>query len=230
MATKTKTRSKSRSTKRVKSKATAAGRRAAKSSPGRRRSQSHRTEGFSRREAALLADVSLRSVDKAIEEKVVKPRRSARRASLDSGDVLAIALIARARLPLSAQAKRQINQWVHGILEEDTAEEAAELLLSEVLVLRYDETARALAARLFEYFENRERFIAADPGVMGGEPVIVGTRIPVRAVAARLAGGESIDDLCEDYPEVSRAAFEAALTYARAHPRRGRPARPWRDD
>jgi len=222
----TKTRSKTKTTTRTKT-ARKAGSSAAKRSSGRRRSRT--SESFSRREAALLADVSLRSVDKAIEEKVVKPRRSARRATLDSGDVLALALIARARLPLSAPAKRQINQWVHGILEEDTAEEAAELLLSEVLVLRYDETARALAARLFEYYENRELFIAADPDVMRGEPVIVGTRIPVRAVALRLAGGESIDDLCEDYPEVSRAAFEAALTYARAHPRRGRPARPWRD-
>jgi len=59
--------------------------------------------------------------------------------------------------------------------------------------------------------------------------MISGTRIPVRAVAERLKGGETIDDLLEDYPKVPRKGFEAALIYARAHPRRGRPARPWRD-
>ena len=183
---------------------------------------------FTRREAALFAEVPLRSVDKAIEERVIKPRRVRRAPVLDSGDVLAIALLARARLPLSAKAKREVNRWVHGIVE-DSADQLAELLLSEVLVLRYDETARELAARLSEYFENRERFIASDPEVMGGEAVIAGTRIPVRAVAARLDGGELLSDLREDYPGVSRAAFEAARTYAKAHPRRGRPARPWRD-
>jgi uncharacterized protein (DUF433 family) len=195
-----------------------------------KRRASRQSESFSRREAALLADVSLRSVDKAIEERVVKPRRSPKRvAALDSGDVLAIALIARAGLPLRAETKRQINQWVHGFLAEDKVDEAKELLLSEVLVLRYDDDARELAERLFAYLETRERFIESNPSVMGGEPVISGTRIPVRAVAVRIDGGDSIADLREDYPEVPQEALEAALTYAQAHPRRGRPARPWRD-
>ncbi len=204
--------------------------RTAQQSARSKRRANRRSESFSRREAALLADVSLRSVDKAIEERVVKPRRSSKRiAALDSGDVLAIALIARAGLPLRAETKRQINQWVHGFLAEDKVNEAKELLLSEVLVLRYDDDARELAERLFAYLETRERFIESNPSVMGGEPVITGTRIPVRAVAVRLDSGESIADLREDYPGVPQEAFEAALTYAQAHPRRGRPARPWRD-
>ncbi len=205
-------------------------RKKAKRSSQRRRKGRSGSESFSRREAALLADVSLRSVDKAIEEKVVKPRRAARRSPLlDSGDVLAIALIARAGLPLSTPTKQKINQWVHGIASEDTASDVTELLLSDILVLRFDDDARALAERLYDYLESRERFILRDPGVMGGEPVIAGTRIPVHALAARIAGGETIADLREDYPRVSRGAFEAALTFARAHPRRGRPPRPWRD-
>jgi uncharacterized protein (DUF433 family) len=97
------------------------------------------------------------------------------------------------------------------------------------LVLRYDDDARELANRLYGYLQDRERFIESNPSVMGGEPVISGTRIPVRAIAVRIDGGESIADLREDYPEVPQEAFEAALTYAQAHPRRGRPARPWRD-
>lgn len=204
--------------------------RTAQRSARSKRRASRRSESFNRREAALLADVPLRSVDKAIEERVVKPRRSSKRiAALDRGDVLAIALIARAGLPLRAETKRQINQWVHGLLAEDKVDEAKELLLSEVLVLRYDEDARELANRLYGYLQDRERFIESNPSVMGGEPVISDTRIPVRAVAVRIDGGESIADLREDYPEVPQEAFEAALTYAQAHPRRGRPARPWRD-
>jgi uncharacterized protein (DUF433 family) len=223
----TKTRSKTKTTTRAKT-AKKAGSSAAKRSSGRRRSGT--SESFNRREAALLADISLRSVDKAIEEKVVTPRRSSKRApALDSGDVLALALFARARLPLGSGTKKLINQWVHGAVAEDPDAETLELLLSDVLVLRIDDNIRALAERLDRYAEARESLIETDPEVMGGEPVIAGTRIPVRAVAVRVHGGESIEDLCEDYPAVPQEAFEAALTYAQAHPRRGRPARPWLD-
>ncbi|HEV2857188.1 MAG TPA: DUF433 domain-containing protein [Solirubrobacterales bacterium] len=178
----------------------------------------------------MLAGVSLRSVDKAIEEKVVKPKRSAREGTLlDRGDVLAIGLIAKAGLPLRPQTKRRINQWVREFLPEESFDEVRELPLSEILVLRSDAAFRQRAERLRRYLEGRERHIDRNPEVQGGEPVITGTRLPVRAVAERLNRGESISDLAEDYPGTPRDAFEAARIYAEAHPRRGRPARPWRD-
>lgn len=188
------------------------------------------TDSFNRREAAVLADVPLRSVDKAIEERVVKPRRSTRRGTiLDRGDVLAIALIARTGLPLRPQAKRKINEWIHGFTSEKEFEETRELLLSDVLVLRSDAKFRHLAERVYRYLEGRERHIESNPGVQGGEPVIAGTRLPVRAVAERMDRGETVAELVEDYPEIPKEAFEAARIYAESHPRRGRPARPWRD-
>jgi uncharacterized protein (DUF433 family) len=188
------------------------------------------SEYLSRREAAMFAEVSLRSVDKAIEEKVVRPSRSLGHGTvLDRGDVLAIALIARAGLPLRPQTKRRINEWVHGFFSEESFEETKELLLSDVLVLRLDSESHQLAERLYRYLKGRERYIEADPDIQGGEPVIKGTRLPVRSVAERLNRGDSIDDLVDDYPRVPKTAFEAARIYAQSHPRRGRPARPWRD-
>lgn len=185
---------------------------------------------LNRREAATLADVSLRSVDKAIEEKVVKPSRSSRQGTLlDRRDVLAIALIARAGLPLRPQTKRRINEWVHGFPSEKAFEETKELLLSDVLVLRFDADVRQLAERVYRYLDGRERHIEMNSEIQEGEPVIAGTRLPVRAVAERLNRGDSIDSLSEDYPAIPRDAFEAAQIYAESHPRRGRPARPWRD-
>lgn len=185
---------------------------------------------LNRREAALLADVSLRSVDKAIEEKIVKPSRSTRQGTLlDRSDVLAIALIARAELPLSRPTKRRINEWIHGFPPEEAFEQAKELPLSDVLVLRFDAEFGQLANRLRYYLERRERHIESSPEIQGGEPVVAGTRLPVRAVAERMRRGDSIDSLTEDYPEIPRDAFEAARIYAESHPRRGRPARPWRD-
>lgn len=46
------------------------------------------------------------------------------------------------------------------------------------------------------------------PEIMTGAPVIKGTRIPVRTLLRRLADGDSIDVIQEDYPYVKRVTLE----------------------
>jgi uncharacterized protein (DUF433 family) len=55
-----------------------------------------------------------------------------------------------------------------------------------------------------------------------GEPVIRGTTVPVHVVAG-LAKGETVDEIMEDYPSLTRAQVETAIEYARAYPKKGRP-------
>jgi uncharacterized protein (DUF433 family) len=70
--------------------------------------------------------------------------------------------------------------------------------------------------------------IVIDDGIMGGTPVIRGTRVTVYAVLGRIDHGETIDDILADYPDLTREAIEAAIIYARTHPLVGRPdGRPW---
>lgn len=61
-------------------------------------------------------------------------------------------------------------------------------------------------------------WVTSVEGVMGGLPVIRGTRITVHSVDARVCGGDSLDDIAQENPEIPREAFEAALHYAKAHP------------
>lgn len=178
-----------------------------------------------------MAGVSLRAVDKAIEEKAVKVKRTDRHGTLlEKADVLSIALFARAGLPLGPRTKQRINKWVHGCLAGEAFGEPEELPLSDIVVLRSDEAFRRRVEEVRRYLDGRERYIERQPEVHGGAAVVAGTRLPVRSVAERLDRGETIDDLLEDYPGTPRDAFDAARIYAEAHPRRGRPARPWRDD
>ena len=41
--------------------------------------------------------------------------------------------------------------------------------------------------------EELNRYIVADPSVMGGKPVIRGTRISVESILEKIAAGESVD-------------------------------------
>ena len=80
------------------------------------------------------------------------------------------------------------------------------------------------------YRNARDRYIASDLDILGGTPVIAGTRVTVYSVLGRLSDGDTVEDIAHDYPEISRDALEAAALYARAHPLRGRPiGKLWRN-
>ena len=55
--------------------------------------------------------------------------------------------------------------------------------------------------------------IEATPGVCGGKPCIVGTRIRVWDIASRAQAGESIDEILGHFPQVSLSDVYAALAY-----------------
>ena len=56
--------------------------------------------------------------------------------------------------------------------------------------------------------------ITSDPSILMGKPVITGTRISVEFVLEELAAGESVEELLESHPRLSREAIQAALEYA----------------
>ncbi len=56
--------------------------------------------------------------------------------------------------------------------------------------------------------------IVVNPKVMGGKPIIKGTRIPVYFILELLSNGWSIDDILREYPHLSREDVLAAIRYA----------------
>jgi len=56
--------------------------------------------------------------------------------------------------------------------------------------------------------------ITSDPNIMLGKPVVAGTRITVELVLRKLGAGESIDQLLESHPRLTREAILAALEFA----------------
>lgn len=56
--------------------------------------------------------------------------------------------------------------------------------------------------------------IHSDPDILGGKPVFVGTRVPLRALVDYLEGGHTLDEFLADFPSVSRAQAVSALRQA----------------
>ncbi len=61
----------------------------------------------------------------------------------------------------------------------------------------------------------QEPRIVSDPQIMMGKPVIAGTRITVELILEKLAAGETIEQILEAHPHLTREAIFSALAFAR---------------
>jgi uncharacterized protein (DUF433 family) len=55
--------------------------------------------------------------------------------------------------------------------------------------------------------------ITRNPEVLGGKPIIRGTRIAVDLVVGWVTSGVSIEQILDDYPNLMREDIEAALAF-----------------
>jgi uncharacterized protein (DUF433 family) len=56
--------------------------------------------------------------------------------------------------------------------------------------------------------------VHSDPEILGGTPVFVGTRVPLRNLIDYLERGHSLDEFLDAFPSVSREQAIAALEAA----------------
>jgi uncharacterized protein (DUF433 family) len=56
--------------------------------------------------------------------------------------------------------------------------------------------------------------IHSDPEVLGGTPVFVGTRVPLKNLTDYLSAGHPLDEFLDDFPGVTREQAVAALAEA----------------
>ena len=59
--------------------------------------------------------------------------------------------------------------------------------------------------------------IVQDPNILGGKPIIEGTRLAVWLIQEQVANGFSEDDLLKSYPRLTTEGIKAALLYADEH-------------
>lgn len=73
--------------------------------------------------------------------------------------------------------------------------------------------------------EKADSLVHIDSAIMNGMPVFWGTRVPIDTITASLDKGIDKERLISSYPFLTDEHIEAARTYAKVHPKRGRPRR-----
>jgi uncharacterized protein (DUF433 family) len=66
----------------------------------------------------------------------------------------------------------------------------------------------------FESIMKLDQIVHSDPEIVSGEPVFVGTRVPVRNLLDYLEGGDSLEEFLENFPSVTREQAIAFLEEA----------------
>jgi len=61
----------------------------------------------------------------------------------------------------------------------------------------------------------QNQIVHTDPEILAGEPVFVGTRVPLRNLFDYLEAGDSLDVFLDSFPDVSREQAVAALELAK---------------
>jgi uncharacterized protein (DUF433 family) len=211
---------------------------------------------LSLREATLLADVLEAKVRKDIETGVLPAIKSgnAERLLFRWADVYVFAAVYKGDLLPGALRRRAFDEFeslvepscrrhfYHSLsVEALTAATCAwpqpgrlfapydRLSLGDYLFIDVDKVAKDVAPRVALYAEGLSR-IEEREGVLGGEAVFRNTRLSVRHVGKMHDGGETVENIIEDYPYLRRNDIVFARLFWKAHPAAGRPRRTEEED
>ena len=61
-----------------------------------------------------------------------------------------------------------------------------------------------------------KQLIQSDPKIMMGKPVVAGTRITVELILEKMAAGETVEQILDAHPRLTKEAVLAAVKFAAA--------------
>jgi uncharacterized protein (DUF433 family) len=179
-------------------------------------------------EAAVVSSVDVRDVNRVIDEKILPGNLvnvgHGRLRRLDSRACIFISFYFQSADRLTADERIRMILAATKRLERVPTRR-----LEKEWIVRDDFLSVDLAPFLRNVCQRMTTLSAAralvneDSEILGGTPVISGTRIPVYDVAASLAAGMPKKRVLAAYPGLNEKDLELAALYAEANPQRGRP-------
>ncbi len=181
-------------------------------------------------EAAVVARVSVRDVHRMIDERILPETL----VSLDDGRRVLGAACGLVSFYFESADRLTADERRFAIQEASTLLRPARLrnwreLVGSDWTIRHGFLTVDLSSFMRETDEGLDRLAAArslvvsDPEILGGTPVIKGTRIPVHDIAASVTAGIPFDRILKSFPALDLSKVDLARVYAEANPFRGRP-------
>jgi uncharacterized protein (DUF433 family) len=184
-------------------------------------------------EAAVVAGVSLREVNRVIDEEILPAdfldTEDGRRIVPAACFLISFYVDSAERLTprerrfvineASARLRRKNVRLPGPPANEDW------IVTDDFLAVDLTSFVRSVEER-WQRLGRAEDLVATSPDILGGAPVIKGTRVPVHDVAASVEAGTPKARILGAYPSLTAEQVDLAALYARANPPRGRPRDP----
>lgn len=168
-------------------------------------------------EAAYVAGVTERTVNHEIDARILRSRGRKERRAVHGADILYLGAVREVRHQLAPELRKRMRAAIAAAVSQ--SQPVARVAAFEVKISPLELAAR----RNFAALERARRdLIESRPGVLAGEPVIKGTRLPARLIADLVRQGVSPATIRREY-DLTREQIEAAVLFDRVTPRRGRP-------
>jgi uncharacterized protein (DUF433 family) len=173
-------------------------------------------------EAAVVAGVSVRDVHRVIDERILPESlyeiQEAR--SFRSHACVFIAFYFRAADRLTAEERQRVIALASRT--SSGGKSFAKTVHDGFLTIDFAPFRKSVDERL-ERLNAARAQVSVDEEILGGIPVIRGTRVPVYDLAASAAAGIAVEKILSSYPSLNREQVELAVLFAEANPQRGRP-------
>jgi uncharacterized protein (DUF433 family) len=184
-------------------------------------------DAYTPSQVSAVTGLPLPAIHKAIEYKVIRPKRVHQghfvQRLLSRSQAIYLRMEANGLRSLPLAARRQVARAV----EQDSGVDAMMISEGSVILIQFKSARKEVQAG-FRRLTAATRMVESDPQIMRGAPVYKGTRIPVHAIADMLSQGATVAEILEGYPALTREKVELAPLYVKAFPRRGRPVvRSW---
>jgi uncharacterized protein (DUF433 family) len=168
-------------------------------------------------EAAYVAGVTERAVNHEIDARILPARGRKDRRAVKVADLVYLGAVREIREQIAPALRRRMHAAIATAVAK--SQPVAKVAIFEVKISPLEQTARKNLAAL----ERAKRdLIESRPGVLAGEPVVKGTRIPARLIADLVRQGVSRRTIRNEY-DITPEQIDAAILFDRVTPRRGRP-------
>lgn len=192
-------------------------------------------------EAAYVANVTLRDINRAIDEELLSTdlyeNLEGRFLKVEACPLVEFYFSTATELTSPARTEAMTRIWkrFHSLSGAWTKKPPSVFLSWALNSVDWEISFNSVTVNFFVFFESAAERIAdleaakemvvVDPEILGGTPVIRGTRIPVYDVAASVAVEVPRARIRSAYPALDDRMIDLASIYAKAVPMRGRPRR-----
>ena len=178
-------------------------------------------EALTPAETAVVSGVTLRDVHRVIDEQILPGSlfdKSEARSIKSQACVFISFYFGSADRLTSEERQRTI---VHASRVQNW-KKSNKIIQDGFLTVDLSDFSKGVDER-FQKLQAARSMVVCDPEILGGMPVVRGTRVPLYDIAANVASGTAMERILSAYPSLSREQVELAALYAEANPLRGRP-------